>query len=76
MENLQAIAAFNASYLRLAQRMLSENPEKAKLSLGVSDEMASRIRSLTPAEIEILSDSGELICQLRGDAAPDHVIRG
>ncbi|ASW01443.1 flagellar transcriptional regulator FlhD [Paraburkholderia aromaticivorans] len=69
-DSLQAIAAFNQSYLLLAQRMLKENREQAKRALGVSDSMATRISSLTPAEIEVLSDSSELICQFRFDAAP------
>lgn len=70
LKSLQAIAAFNQSYLLLAQRMLDDDAENAKLALGLSDSMAIRIRSLTPAEIEILADSGELICQFRADAAP------
>jgi flagellar transcriptional activator FlhD len=69
LESLRAIAAFNQSYLLLAQRMLGDDAEHAKSALGLSDSMATRIRSLTPAEIEILADSGELICQFRADAA-------
>lgn len=70
LESIQAIAAFNRSYLLLAQRMLGEDPEQAKLALGLSDSMSARIRQLTPAEIEVLADSGDLICQFRADAAP------
>ncbi|MFM0281994.1 flagellar transcriptional regulator FlhD [Paraburkholderia sediminicola] len=67
---LDAIAEFNLSYLLLAQRMLLDDRERGKSMLGVSDAMASRICSLTPAEIEVLADSSELVCQLRADATP------
>ncbi|MFM0314263.1 flagellar transcriptional regulator FlhD [Paraburkholderia nemoris] len=69
-DSLQAIAAFNQSYLLLAQRMLGEDREQAKRALGLSDSMATRICSLTAAEIEILADSSDVICQFRVDAAP------
>jgi flagellar transcriptional activator FlhD len=69
-DSLQAIAAFNQSYLLLAQRMLAENRERAKRAFGISDSMATRICSLTEAEIETLADSSELICQFRTEAAP------
>ncbi|MFM0736008.1 flagellar transcriptional regulator FlhD [Paraburkholderia xenovorans] len=69
-DSLQAIAAFNQSYLLLAQRMLREDREHAKRALGVSDSMATRICSLTLAEIELLADSSDLVCQFRSDAAP------
>ncbi|TCK86880.1 flagellar transcriptional activator FlhD [Paraburkholderia sp. BL9I2N2] len=69
-DSLQAIAAFNQSYLLLAQRMLKEDRAQAKRALGLSDSMATRICSLTQAEIEILADSSDLICQFRADAAP------
>ncbi|MFM0075253.1 flagellar transcriptional regulator FlhD [Paraburkholderia sediminicola] len=69
-DSLQAIAAFNQSYLLLAQRMLGEDREQAKRALGLSDSMATRICSLTAAEIETIADSSDVICQFRFDAAP------
>jgi flagellar transcriptional activator FlhD len=50
--------------------MLKEDRAQAKRALGLSDSMATRICSLTQAEIEILADSSDLICQFRADAAP------
>lgn len=71
-DNLKAIAAFNQSYLVLAQRMLEEDREEAKHALGLSDSMAERISSLSRAEIDILADSADgVICQFRDDVAPD-----
>ncbi|CAB3783873.1 flagellar transcriptional regulator FlhD [Paraburkholderia caffeinilytica] len=69
-DSLQAIAAFNQSYLLLAQRMLGEDRGQAKRALGLTDSMATRISSLTAAEIEMLADSADVICQFRVDAAP------
>ncbi|MDE1180433.1 flagellar transcriptional regulator FlhD [Paraburkholderia sp.] len=67
---LDAIFEFNKSYLLLAQRMLKNDREQGKRMLGVSDSMANRIMSLTVAEIEALSDSSDLVCQLRAENAP------
>jgi flagellar transcriptional activator FlhD len=66
----EAVAKFNLSYLQLAQRMLREDRESGKRMLGVSDVMASRISSLTLAEMEVLAESAELVCQLRAHVAP------
>lgn len=65
-----AIAKFNLSYLLLAQRMLREDRESGKRMLGVSDVLAGRICSLSPAEMEVLAQSEELVCQLRVHVAP------
>jgi flagellar transcriptional activator FlhD len=70
-DSLQAIAAFNQSFLLLAQRMLREDRTQAQHALGLSDSLAARIGSLTEAEIEIVADRAELICQFRADPAPD-----
>jgi len=67
---LDAVAKFNLSYLLLAQRMLLEDWENGKRMLGVSDAIASRICSLTLAEMEAMAESSELVCQLRVDATP------
>ncbi|HYS66137.1 MAG TPA: flagellar transcriptional regulator FlhD [Paraburkholderia sp.] len=67
---LDAVAKFNLSYLLLAQRMLLEDWENGKRMLGVSDAIASRICSLTLAEMEVMAESSELVCQLRVDATP------
>ncbi|CAB3810330.1 flagellar transcriptional regulator FlhD [Paraburkholderia fynbosensis] len=52
-DSLQAIAAFNQSFLLLAQRMLREDRAQAQHALGLSDSLAERIGSSTEAEIEI-----------------------
>ncbi|MFT4068075.1 flagellar transcriptional regulator FlhD [Paraburkholderia sp.] len=70
-DSLKAIAAFNQSYLLLAQRMLREDREEAKRALGLSDSLAERVSSLTEAEIKMLADDARLICRFRADVAPD-----
>jgi len=65
-----AIVEFNMSYLLFAHRMLKQNREDGKRMLGVSDSMATRILSLTMNEVATLSDSSDVVCQLRLDQTP------
>ncbi|KFL50045.1 flagellar transcriptional regulator FlhD [Burkholderia pyrrocinia] len=65
-----AIAEFNRAYLVLAQRMLSIDREEGKRQLGISDEIAASIVSLTLDQIDELAASGELVCEFRAENAP------
>ncbi|AOJ09003.1 flagellar transcriptional regulator FlhD [Burkholderia mayonis] len=67
---LEEIAEFNQRYLRLAQRLLSENGERGQAMLGISDELAARLVAMTRAQLERLAEGGELVCQFRLDAMP------
>ncbi|RQS05930.1 flagellar transcriptional regulator FlhD [Burkholderia sp. Bp8998] len=65
-----AIAEFNRSYLTLAQRLLQADREAAKKQLGMSDETASIVAALTPAQIDVLAARRELFCEFRAEYAP------
>ncbi|WP_338641654.1 flagellar transcriptional regulator FlhD [Burkholderia pyrrocinia] len=65
-----AIAEFNRAYLVLAQRMLRIDREEGKRQLGISDEIAASIVSLTLAQIDELAAGGELVCEFRAESAP------
>ncbi|AGK48987.1 flagellar transcriptional activator family protein [Burkholderia thailandensis MSMB121] len=67
---LEEIAEFNRRYLRLARRLLCEDNERARTMLGISNELAIWLDTLTPAQLERLMDGGELVCQFRADAMP------
>jgi len=65
-----AIVEFNRSYLTLALRLLRADREEAKRQLGMSDETASIVSALTPAQIEVLSERRELFCEFRSESSP------
>lgn len=65
-----AIAEFNRSYLALAQRLLRADHEAAKQQLGMSDEAASIVAALTPAQIDELAEHHELFCEFRAESSP------
>ncbi|WP_144107890.1 flagellar transcriptional regulator FlhD [Paraburkholderia sp. BCC1886] len=65
-----AIFEFNKAYLLLAQRMLAHDRDVGKQMLGISEPIAKTLVSLTPAEMEALSDSTSLVCELRLDKLP------
>nr|WP_234419673.1 flagellar transcriptional regulator FlhD [Burkholderia oklahomensis] len=67
---LEEITEFNQRYLRLAQRLLSENGERGQVMLGVSDALAARLVAMTRVQLEQLAEVGELVCQFRADAMP------
>ncbi|RQR24886.1 flagellar transcriptional regulator FlhD [Burkholderia sp. Bp9143] len=69
-EIFDAIAEFNRSYLTLAQRLLQADREAAKQQLGMSDETASIVAALTPAQIDVLAERHELFCEFRAEFSP------
>ena len=65
-----AIAEFNRSYLMLAKWLLLVNRDEATRQLGISDTTASRIASLTLAQIDHLASRGKLFSEFRHECAP------
>ncbi|ABC37276.1 flagellar transcriptional activator FlhD [Burkholderia thailandensis E264] len=66
----EEIAEFNQRYLQLVRRLLCEDADRARAILGISNELAIRLVTMTPAQLERLADNGELVCRLRADAMP------
>lgn len=65
-----AITEFNRSYLMLAKWLLLANRDEATRQLGISEKTASRIASLTLAQIDHLAMHGKLLCEFRDGLAP------
>jgi len=68
---MNAITELNLSYLLLAQRMIREDQAEAMLRLGVSQEIASLIAAMTPAQLIKISRTSMLLCRFRFD---DHAL--
>lgn len=63
----QEIREANLSYLLLAQQMLREDRAQAMYRLGVSEEVADMIESLTMAQLLKLAAQNMLMCRFRFD---------
>ena len=61
---LMEIREANLQYLMLAQSL---NREQALFRLGISDETASLLALLTPAQVLKMASSNTLICRMRVD---------
>ncbi|HLO92994.1 MAG TPA: flagellar transcriptional regulator FlhD [Burkholderiaceae bacterium] len=86
---LTEIREANLSYLMLAQSLIRTDREQALFRLGISEETATLIATLTPAQIMKISSGNTLLCRFRMDddlvwglltshgkpAANDHVSR-
>lgn len=70
-ETLNEIRELNLSYLVLAQRLIREDRAAAMFRLGVSDELADVLGSLTLAQLVKLATSNLLLCRFRFD---DHAV--
>lgn len=68
---LDEVRELNLSYLLLAQRMLREDKATGMFRLGVSDQVADVLVSLTLAQTVRLATSNQLLCRFRFD---DHAI--
>lgn len=62
---LAEIREVNLSYLMLAQSLIRTDCEQALFRLGVSEETAQLVASLSPAQIMKLASSSTLLCQFR-----------
>ncbi|MCI1191465.1 flagellar transcriptional regulator FlhD [Calidifontimicrobium sp. SYSU G02091] len=64
---LAEIREANLSYLMLAQSLIRSDREQALFRLGISEETASMIASLTPAQMMKISSGSTLLCRFRMD---------
>ena len=64
---LAEIREANLSYLMLAQTLIRTDREQALYRLGVSEETASMIGMLTPAQMMKIAAGNTLLCRFRMD---------
>jgi flagellar transcriptional activator FlhD len=70
METTQILAEIreaNLSYLMLAQSLIRADREQALFRLGVSEDTANLINTLTPAQMMKIAASNTLLCRFRMD---------
>ncbi|MGN6317635.1 flagellar transcriptional regulator FlhD [Trinickia sp.] len=70
-EMLSEIKEVNLSYLLLAQRLLREDKAMGMFRMGISDQLADVLASLSFAQTVKLAASNQLLCRFRFD---DHAI--
>jgi flagellar transcriptional activator FlhD len=66
-ELLTAIIELNRNWLLLAKRLIVEDHANGARLFGLSDELTALIGQLTPAQIEVLSASDQLVCQFNSE---------
>jgi flagellar transcriptional activator FlhD len=71
MSTLAEIREVNLSYVLLAQRLLREDRVLAMHRLGLSEEVAELVSSLTLAQAVKIATSSHVLCRFRFD---DHTI--
>ena len=64
---LAEIREANLSYLMLAQSLIRHDREQALFRLGVSEETATLIGTLTPAQMMKVATGNTLLCRFRMD---------
>ena len=64
---LAEIREANLSYLMLAQSLVRSDKEQALFRLGVSEDTANLIASLTPAQMMKVAGGNTLLCRFRMD---------
>jgi len=64
---LTEIREANLSYLMLAQSLIRSDKEQALFRLGVSEETAGLIGTLTPAQMMKVANGNTLLCRFRMD---------
>jgi flagellar transcriptional activator FlhD len=70
METTQILAEIreaNLSYMMLAQSLIRSDRDQALFRLGVSEETANMITSLTPAQMMKICSGNTLLCRFRMD---------
>lgn len=72
-ELLSEISELNLTYLMLAQRMLAKDRDTALFRLGISEELAEVLQTMSPAQIVKLASTNVLLCRFRFD---DHAMLG
>lgn len=66
-QTLAEIREANLSYLMLAQSLIRQDREQALFRLGVSEDTANLIGTLTPAQMMKIAGGNTLLCRLRVD---------
>lgn len=61
----ESIRDLNLTYLMLAQQMIKKNRAAAIFRLGISQDLADMISSLSPAQVVKMSNSDALLCRFR-----------
>lgn len=69
MDISNEIRELNLSYLMLAQQMLQDDRANAMFKLGVGEDIAEIIGSLSPAQILRMASGDQLLCRFRFDDA-------
>ena len=64
---LQEIREVNLSYLMLAQSLIRSDREQALFRLGISEETATLLSSLSPAQVMKVASGNTLLCRMRVD---------
>jgi flagellar transcriptional activator FlhD len=64
---LAEIREANLSYLMLAQSLIRTDREQALFRLGVSEDTAALISTLTPAQMMKIATTNTLLCRFRMD---------
>ena len=64
---LQEIREVNLSYLMLAQSLIRSDREQALFRLGLSEQAADRLASLSPAQVVKVASGNTLLCRMRID---------
>ncbi len=64
---LAEIREANLSYLMLAQSLIRVDREQALFRLGVSEETANLLNTLTPAQMMKIATGNTLLCRFRMD---------
>jgi len=64
---LEQLREVNLSYLVLAQHMIRADRAQALYRLGVSEEIATVIDQLSPAQLMRIASANQLICRFRFD---------
>ena len=64
---LNEIREVNLSYLMLAQSLIRTDREQALFRLGLSEEAADRLSSLTAAQVLKIASGNTLVCRMRVD---------
>ena len=70
METTQILAEIreaNLSYLMLAQSLIRADREQALFRLGISEETANLLTTLTPAQMLKIATGNTLLCRFRMD---------
>ena len=64
---LAEIREVNLSYLMLAQSLIRSDREQALFRLGISEETANLMATLTPAQMMKMATGNTLLCRFRMD---------